>query len=239
VPPLAKKLIVGGLLGIVLAGASCFFPVISTLQNLCNWIGDLGPVGVFILAVLLAAGSLIFLPASPFVIIAAAVFGFAWGLVGAVTGVALGAASGFLISRRLLRKDISTQFRKHATFCAIDTAIKKEGWKIVILFRLCPISFGLANYLCGLTAVQFRGYLFATLLGSLPSTFLFCQLGSAGKAGMEALVSGHAGESTSELVFLGFSTLATIATIFFIPRFARKAVAKYRDIPVPAVGNNQ
>jgi len=71
---------------IVLAGVSCFFPVIPTLQNLCNWIGDFGPAGVFILAILLAVGSLIFLPASPFVITAAAVFGFTWGLVGAVTG---------------------------------------------------------------------------------------------------------------------------------------------------------
>jgi len=219
---------------IVLAGVSCFFPVILTLQNLCSWIGDLGPAGVLIFAVLLTGGSLIFLPASPFVIAAAAVFGFAWGLVGAVTGVALSAASGFFLARRLLRKDISARFRQHATFRAIDTAIEKEGWKIVILFRLCPIPFGLANYLCGLTAVQFRGYLFATVLGSLPSTLLFCQLGSAGKVGLETLASGHVGKSIGELVFLGFSILATVTAISLIPRFVRKAIAKYTTLPVSA-----
>jgi uncharacterized membrane protein YdjX (TVP38/TMEM64 family) len=234
VSSLAKKLGVAIALLIGLAIASHFFPVIPALQNLCSRIGRLGPLGVILLALLLAIGSLLFLPASPFIITGSAVFGFPLGVAGALAGVALGAAGGFCLSRWFLREEVSAQFRKHETFRALDIAIEKEGWKIVILLRLCPIPFGLANYLYGLTAVRLRPYLIATMLGSLPSLLLFCQLGSAGKAGLDALASGHLGHSTGELIVLGISMAATMCAIVLIPLFARKAVAKYAQISVPS-----
>jgi uncharacterized membrane protein YdjX (TVP38/TMEM64 family) len=230
----AKKLTITVVLAIGLAVTSFFFPVVPALQSVCTWIGSLGPLGVFLLSLFLAIGSLFFLPASPFIIAGAAVFGFPLGAVGGIAGVALGAAGGFCLSRWFLRDEISTRLRKHATFRAIDTAIEKEGWKIVILLRLCPIPFGLANYLYGLTAVPFRAYLMASVIGSLPGLLLFCQLGSAGKAELEAISSGHVGNSAGELIVLGISIASTLCAIVLLPRFARKAVAKYTRVSLPS-----
>jgi uncharacterized membrane protein YdjX (TVP38/TMEM64 family) len=234
VSPLTKKIVAAIALVIGLAVASYFFPVVPALQNLCVWVGSLGPLGVFLLALFLAIGSLLFLPASPFIIAGSAVFGFPLGVLGALTGLALGASGGFCLSRWFLRKDISARFRKHATFRAIDMAIEKEGWKIVILLRLCPIPFGLANYLYGLTAVRFRPYLIASLIGGLPSLLLYCQLGTAGKAGLDAIASGHLVRSTGELVVFGISMVATVCAIVLIPLFARKAVQKYAQVSLPS-----
>jgi uncharacterized membrane protein YdjX (TVP38/TMEM64 family) len=234
VSPLTKKIVAAIALVIGLAVASYFFPVVPALQNLCVWVGNLGPLGVFLLALFLAIGSLLFLPASPFIIAGSAVFGFPLGVLGALTGLALGASGGFCLSRWFLRKDISARFRKHATFRAIDMAIEKEGWKIVILLRLCPIPFGLANYLYGLTAVRFRPYLIASLIGGLPSLLLYCQLGTAGKAGLDAIASGHLVRSTGELVVFGISMVATVCAIVLIPLFARKAVQKYAQVSLPS-----
>ena len=230
----AKKITVALALAVALAAASFFFPIVPAVQSLCAWIGSCGPLGVFLLSFFLAVGSLFFLPASPFVIASAAVFGFALGLLGALVGLALGAAAGFSLSRWFLRKEISARLRKHATFRAIDTAVEKEGWKIVILLRLCPIPFGLANYLYGLTAVPFRAYLVASIVGSLPGLLLFCELGSAGKAGLDALASGHLGNSPGELIALGLSVVSTVCAIVLLPRFARKAVAKYARVSIPS-----
>ena len=232
--PLTKKIVAAIALVIGLAVVSYFFPVVPALQNLCVWVGSLGPLGVFLLALFLAIGSLLFLPASPFIIAGSAVFGFPLGVLGALTGLALGASGGFCLSRWFLRKDISARFRKHATFRAIDMAIEKEGWKIVILLRLCPIPFGLANYLYGLTAVRFRPYLIASLIGGLPSLLLYCQLGTAGKAGLDAIASGHLVRSTGELVVFGISMVATVCAIVLIPLFARKAVQKYAQVSLPS-----
>jgi uncharacterized membrane protein YdjX (TVP38/TMEM64 family) len=231
---LTKKLTlaIAFLIGLVIA--SYFFPVVPALRNLCSWVGGLGPIGILLVALFLGIGSLFFLPASPFIIAGSAVFGFPLGVAGALMGVGLGAAGGFSLSRWFLRKEISAHFRKHATFRALDMAIEKEGWKIVILLRLCPIPFGLANYLYGLTAVHFRPYLIATMLGGLPSILLFCQLGSEGKAGLDALSSGHLGHSTGGLVVLGLSMVAAVFAIVLIPLFARRAVAKYTQVSLPA-----
>jgi uncharacterized membrane protein YdjX (TVP38/TMEM64 family) len=234
VSPLTKKIVAAIALVIGLAVVSYFFPVVPALQKLCVWVGSLGPFGVFLLALFLAIGSLLFLPASPFIIAGSAVFGFPLGVLGALTGLALGASGGFCLSRWFLRKDISARFRKHATFRAIDMAIEKEGWKIVILLRLCPIPFGLANYLYGLTAVRFRPYLIASLIGGLPSLLLYCQLGTAGKAGLDAIASGHLVRSTGELVVFGISMVATVCAIVLIPLFARKAVQKYAQVSLPS-----
>ncbi|MBV8379051.1 MAG: TVP38/TMEM64 family protein [Verrucomicrobia bacterium] len=231
---LTKKLVVATVFVAGLAITSKFFPVVPALQHLCLWVGSLGPLGVLLLALFLAVGSLLFLPASPFIIAGSAVFGFPLGVLGAITGLILGAAGGFCLSRWFLRKEISAQFRKNATFRAIDIAIEKEGWKIVILLRLCPIPFGLANYLYGLTAVRFSPYLVATFLGGLPSLLLFCQLGTAGKAGLDAVASGHLGRSKEELVLLAIGMAATVCAVILIPLFARRAVQKYTRVSIPS-----
>jgi uncharacterized membrane protein YdjX (TVP38/TMEM64 family) len=229
-----KKLTLAAVLALGLAAVSFYFPVVPTLQSVCAWIGALGPIGVFLLSFLLAIGSLFFLPASPFVIAGAAVFGFPLGLLGAIAGIALGAAGGFSLSRWFLRAEISARLRRHETFRAIDMAIEKEGWKIVMLLRLCPIPFGLANYLYGLTAVPFRAYLIASVIGSMPGILLFCQLGSAGKAGLEALASGHVRNSLGGLIVIGISIVSSLCAIVLLPRFARKAVAKYTRVSIPS-----
>jgi uncharacterized membrane protein YdjX (TVP38/TMEM64 family) len=233
VSALAKKLVAAVAFLVGFAIASYFFPVVPALRALCTWAGGLGPVGALLLALILGISSLVFLPASPFIIAGAAVFGFPLGVAAALIGVASGAAGGFCLSRWFLRKDVAAHFTKNTAFRAIDMAIEKEGWKIVILLRLCPIPFGLANYLYGLTAVRFGDYIVATMIGSLPSLLLFCQLGAAGKAGLDDIASGHAAHSPGHMALLAISAVATLAAIVLIPFFARKAIAKYANVSVP------
>ena len=180
----AKLFVAAGTV-IVLATAAYFFPLVPALEHVSAWLGGLGVVGAALFAVLIAASSLCLLPASPFIIAASAVFGFSLGLLTSAVGIILGAASGYLLSRLFLRKDLADQLKGRPTFKAIDQAIAEEGWKIVFLLRLCPIPFGLANYLYGLTAIPFLPYLLTSFLGAIPGMILFCQLGSAGKAGLQ------------------------------------------------------
>jgi uncharacterized membrane protein YdjX (TVP38/TMEM64 family) len=228
------KLVVAGIVAVALAITACYFPIIPMLETISNTIGHLGLIGLLFFAVLLAVSSLFFLPASPVIIATAAVFGFPLGFLGAELGIALGATSGFILSRSFLRKDIAERLRRHPKFRAIDLAIEEEGWKVVALLRLCPIPFGLANYFYGLTAIRFQPYLWTTVLGSLPSVLLFCQLGSAGKAGLEALLSGNFQKGTGEIALLVLSIVATLIALFFLPRFARRAVAKYAKVTIPS-----
>jgi uncharacterized membrane protein YdjX (TVP38/TMEM64 family) len=231
---LTAKLLIAFFLVAVLAFAARFFPVISGAQDLCRWIGQLGLVGLALISLLLAVGSICLLPATPFVIAAAAVFDFPLGVLASIAGLALGSSGGFLLSRAFLRKDVVSRLRKHPTFRAIDIAVEREGWKIVLLLRLCPIPFGLANYLYGLTGVPFCQYLLASIVGSLPAALLFCQLGSAGKVSLDAIASGHIAGGAGQIFLLALSLLVTIAGILLLPRFARNAVAKYAKVTIPS-----
>ena len=227
----AKLLVAVGAV-IVLASAAYFFPLVPALEHVSAWLGGLGVSGAALFAVLIAVSSLCLLPASPFIIAASAVFGFSLGLLTSALGVILGAASGYFLSRLFLRKDVADQLKGRPTFKAIDQAIAEEGWKIVLLLRLCPIPFGLANYLYGLTAIPFLPYLITTFLGAIPGLILFSHLGSAGKAGLQALASGNLNKGGGEIVLLGLSLAATIVLVVLLPRIARRALEKRTKITI-------
>jgi uncharacterized membrane protein YdjX (TVP38/TMEM64 family) len=209
-----------------------FFPLVPALEHVSAWLGGLGVIGAALFAVLIAASSLCLLPASPFIIAASAVFGFSLGLLTSAVGIILGAASGYLLSRLFLRKDLADQLKGRPTFKAIDQAIAEEGWKIVLLLRLCPIPFGLANYLYGLTAIRFLPYLLTSFLGAVPGMILFSHLGSAGKAGLQALASGNLNKGVGEIALLVLSVAATIILVILLPRLARRVLEKRTKITI-------
>ena len=227
----AKLLVAAGAV-IALATVAYFFPLVPALEKVSGWLGGLGVIGAALFAVLIAASSLCLLPASPFVIAASAVFGFSLGLLTSAVGIILGAASGYLLSRLFLRKDLADQLKGRPTFKAIDQAIAEEGWKIIFLLRLCPIPFGLANYLYGLTAIPFVPYLVTSFLGAVPGLILFSQLGSAGKAGLQALASGHLHKGGAEIALLVLSLAATIVLVVLLPRLARRVLEKRTKITI-------
>ena len=62
---------------------------------------------------------------------------------------------------------------------AIDEAVAREGWKIVLLTRLSPVfPFNLLNYAFGLTRVSLKHYFFASWLGMIPGTMMYVYIGS-------------------------------------------------------------
>ena len=227
----AKLLVAAGAV-IVLATVAYFFPLVPVLEHVSAWLGGLGLIGAAIFAVLIAASSLCLMPASPFVIAASAVFGFSLGLLTSAVGIILGAASGYLLSRLFLRKDLADQLKERPTFKAIDQAIAEEGWKIVFLLRLCPIPFGLANYLYGLTAIPFLPYLVTSFLGAIPGLILFSELGSAGKAGLQALASGHLNKGGGGIALLVLSLAASVVLVVLLPRLARRVLEKRTKITI-------
>jgi uncharacterized membrane protein YdjX (TVP38/TMEM64 family) len=78
------------------------------------------------------------------------------------------------------------------------------------------------------SAVPFNQYLLSSIAGSLPALLLFCQLGSAGKAGLDAVASGQVSGGIGHIVLLAMSVIATLGVIALLPRFARKGFRALR-----------
>jgi uncharacterized membrane protein YdjX (TVP38/TMEM64 family) len=101
------------------------------------------------------------------------------------------------------------------TFVALEPAIDKEGWKIILLSQLHPLfPTSLLNYLYGLTRVRFRTCMLWVAIGQAPGLFLYSYLGTLGQLGLN-LARGKTHPRTIEYwIWLGgFAAAASILII--------------------------
>jgi len=157
-------------------------------------------------------------PGSALTLGAGAIFGLWLGAATVIIGANLGALCSFLLARTFLREKVERWAEANPRFAALDAAIGREGFKMVLLSRLSPVfPFTLLNYFLGLTRVRTGSYVMANLIGMLPGTFLYIYLGATAR---EALTDG----SSALVKVIGL--LATIAVVALVTRVARKAMAQ-------------
>lgn len=221
------KLLAGLVVLIALVVASRLLPVNEWLQGFNAWVGGLGPWGMVIFVGAYVVAAILLLPGSILTLGAGFVFGLGWGLLAVSIGSTVGAACAFLISRFMARKKIEAMAGQNPKFQSMDKAIGEQGARLIFLLRLSPlVPYNISNYFFGLTAVRFWPYVLASWLGMLPGTLLYVYLGTAGKAGLQAVSGSDAGRSPLEWTFLGVGLLATLAVTVWVTQIARRALKK-------------
>ena len=195
------------------------------LETYLTNLGNLGFPGAVVFFLSFAVLSLLGLPLIPFGVMAGLLFGFPGGLAGMLSGAALGASIGFFVSRYVARERVTRFLLKRPRFRVIDRAIAHEGWKIVVLLRLCPIPFGVSNFAYGLTDIRFWHYLPATLVGILPGTAVAVCMGAMGKE----LCDVKQSPAMKLLMVVG------ILALFSVLAFVRRIVV--RKVRLAAEGN--
>ncbi len=224
-----RRLLLGPLLAaaaaVLLAGLWRFLPLGLWLERFSDWVSTAGTIGLAIFGLVYAAAAVLFVPGSILTLAAGALFGVAWGTLVVSVASTAGAAASFLIGRYLLRQRVERWARRHPRFEALDAALGREGWRIVLLTRLSPLfPYNLVNYLFGLTAIGFWPCLAATWVGMLPGTLLYVYLGFAGRAAARVASHGETvgvWEYASWAVGLG----ATALLSYYLSRLARRTLA--------------
>lgn len=215
-----------GIAVLALIVATQMLPVGEWLQTFNQWVEELGAIGMVVFIAVYILATVLFLPGAILTLGAGFAFGVGWGFLAVSIGSTIGAACAFLIGRYLARDKIRAKADDYPKFSAIDKAVGKEGWKIVLLLRLSPlVPFNLQNYLYGLTAIKFWPYLLASWIGMMPGTFLYVYLGAAGRAGIEA-AAGEAGRTPMEIGMFVVGLIATVAVTIYVTYIARKAISK-------------
>jgi len=65
---------------------------------------------------------------------------------------------------------------------ALEPAVAREGWKIILLSQLHPLfPTSLLNYLYGLTRIRFRTCMLWVAIGQAPGLFLYAYVGTLGQ----------------------------------------------------------
>lgn len=202
----------------------------EALRSALDAVAGMGPAGQLLFVLLYAAACVLFLPASVLTLGAGAVFGVARGFLLVWAGASLGLVAAFLSGRYLLRDWVRRRLEPYPVFRAIDKAVGREGWRVVLLTRLSPVlPFNLLNYGFGLTPVGLREYALSSCAGIVPGTLLYIWLGAAAGEAVRAGAGAGRARTPAEWAFYVVGLLATLAAVTLVGRAAKRALAEERS----------
>jgi uncharacterized membrane protein YdjX (TVP38/TMEM64 family) len=206
----------GGLLvaGIALFFLSRLFPVVDTLAEVQQHVMRWGAWSAIWYPLLYAACNVLLLPGGVLSVGAGFFFGLWWGFLIALIGNVSGAAISFFISRSIGRQWLRRKMMRNPTLVALEPAIEKEGWKIILLSQLHPLfPTSLLNYLYGLTKIRFRTCMLWVAIGQAPGLFLYSYLGTLGQLGLNLARGKSHPRAIEYWVWLGGFASAAIVLI--------------------------
>jgi uncharacterized membrane protein YdjX (TVP38/TMEM64 family) len=196
-------------------------------HNSVTWIQNLGIFGPIVFIFIYNLATLLFIPGSLLTLKGGYLFGFIWGSIYVLIAAILGATLAFLIGRYLSRDWISQQMEKHPKFQAIEQAIAREGWKIVLLTRLSPMfPFNLLNYAFGVTQVSLKDYILGSI-GILPGIVMYVYIGSlASNLTMTNKLEQIQSPETQiwQWIMQGIGLISTVVVTVYVTRIAQKAL---------------
>ncbi|KAM3323741.1 TVP38/TMEM64 family membrane protein [Capsicum chacoense] len=229
---------------------ACFtLPVEKILKDFLLWIEqDLGPWGPLVLAVAYIPLTVLAVPASVLTVKLMAfsvevmspllgggyLFGLPVGFVADSIGATIGAAAAFLLGRTIGRSFVISKLKDYPQFRAVAIAIRKSGFKIVLLLRLVPLlPFNMLNYLLSVTPVSIWEYMLASWLGMMPITFALVYVGTTLKD-LSDVTHGWGELSKTRWAMIIFGLLVSVFLIICVTRVAKaaleKALAENEDI---------
>jgi uncharacterized membrane protein YdjX (TVP38/TMEM64 family) len=148
-------------------------------------------------------------------------FGLWWGFLIILVGNVAGAALSFFLSRFAGRRWLGRKLQRHPTFKALEPAVRREGWKIILLSQLHPLfPTSLLNYLYGLTNIRFRTCMLWVAIGQAPGLFLYAYLGTLGQLGLN-LFRGKTHPQTFEYFIWGGGFVSLVLLIILVRRIAQ------------------
>ena len=200
--------------GIALFAVSRRFPLMEILADAQQHVMRWGAWSAICYPFLYACCNVLLLPGGALSVGAGFFFGLWWGFAIALVGNVGGAAISFFISRSFGRRWLRRRLSRNRTFVALEPAIDKEGWKIILLSQLHPLfPTSLLNYLYGLTQIRFRTCMLWVAIGQAPGLFLYSYLGTLGQLGLNLARGRSHPRAVEYWVWLGGFVTAAIVLI--------------------------
>ncbi len=186
-----------------------------------GWVGGAGYIATYV------GTTLALLPGFVLTLGAGFLYGPVVGTLIVSPASVLGATLAFVLGRRFFRDRIQRKIASQPRFAAIDRAVEKNAFKMILLLRLSPlVPFSLLNYALGLSNVRLSTYTLASFIGMLPGTFMYVYLGSL-ITNLSELATGTTPDGGASQGFLYWGGLvATVVGTVWITRVARKALAE-------------
>jgi uncharacterized membrane protein YdjX (TVP38/TMEM64 family) len=224
--------------GLVLAGAlffvaSRFLPIADWLAQVQQRVMHLGAWSAICYPILYACCNVLLLPGGLLSIGGGFFFGLWWGFFIVLVGNVTGAAISFFLSRWIGRQWLRKKLLRNATLEALEPAVEREGWKIILLSQLHPLfPTSLLNYLYGLTTIRFRTCILWVAIGQAPGLFLYAYVGTLGQLGLN-LIRGKSHPRMIEYWFWGGGLLLAVVVLGLVGRISLRLLQDAEDKAAP------
>jgi uncharacterized membrane protein YdjX (TVP38/TMEM64 family) len=222
---IVRVILVAVIIGILAIAGEWFGGEIQPLEDWIKSIGIWGPI-VFCLIFLLITG--LQLPESILAVTAGAIFGLGLGLAILIVINVFGAIFWFWIARKYLRSWVHRVLGRHPKLEVIEKATANEGFKLMVLLRLGPFSYGALNFILGASDVRFWPYCLA-LIGMIPGNFATVYFGSL--ANHVAKKAAHVDYNDPHFVLMAIGFGVTILVVSIIAHVAHNALKKAEIVP--------
>ena len=157
-------------------------------------------------------------------------FGLWWGFLIILVGNVTGAALSFFLSRVAGRSWLGRRLLRTSTYEALEPAVRREGWKIILLSQLHPLfPTSLLNYLYGLTTIRFRTCMLWVAIGQAPGLFLYAYLGTLGQLGLN-LFRGKTHPHMVEYIIWGVGFVSLALLVVVMGRIARRLLENTEQV---------
>jgi uncharacterized membrane protein YdjX (TVP38/TMEM64 family) len=169
------------------------------------------------LALFLVFGA-IGVPATPFLLAGAAIFGFAWGMLWNWLGVVGASVAGFLLAKALGREFVERLGGDKVK--RAETVLHRRGFLPLVAIRFLPIPFSLVNASAAVVGVRLPKFVAATALGVAPPVVILTYFASA----LLAAATGERGAIAGQLAIVS----ASMVLLVFLPIGIRRRLRHNR-----------
>jgi len=168
-------------------------------------------------------GCIFAIPATLFIAVAGALWGWKLGLAYAIAGGMLGASASYFLGR-FLGEGLIERFGKAGA--AVTRQIKRAGFQTMLIVRLIPgPPFAIWNFAAGVARMRFRDYALATFIGLIPSHIIFAYCA-------DSLVNGtmSEGDALKRLAIV----CGLLIALILIPLVIKRLVVKRVEPVIPS-----
>ncbi len=171
--------------------------------------------GPLIYIMVYALRPLIFFSATILTLAGGFIFGPFWGVIYVVIGSNASAMVAYLVGRYFGQGMIDPE-KSEGVIQNYAQRMRRNSFETVLIMRFVFLPYDLVNYLSGLLQIEWKSFILATILGSIPGTISFVLFG----ASIEGNFTGAA-PSLNPTV-LGIAALMFVASLVLSRYFKRR-----------------
>jgi uncharacterized membrane protein YdjX (TVP38/TMEM64 family) len=203
---------------------SRFFPIVDLVEALQKRVMGWGVWGAMCYPLLFAACNILLLPGGVLAVGGGFFFGLWWGFFVVFVGNLVATAISFALSRWIARRWVRQRLSRTPTLRALEPAVERESWKIILLSQLHPLfPTSLLNYVYGLTQIRFSAYMLWASIGRVPGLFLYVYVGTLGQFAVR-IMRGKSYPRMIEYWIWGGAFVTTVLLLVVLARVAYQAI---------------